>query len=151
MRPPLNKSLLSSPQLFWECGLLCSLSKCDHICGSSIRDLIWIPHLRQLWHHCCSGAGVWEQFRGKVVASAQCQRWAKYDTWQFLELRNSGFGVDDNNEPITENIYVTNTNDNVSDNAIDKKSIVAEDCGFDSVNQWRTSGGGFFLPPNRRQ
>ena len=150
VHPP-NRSLLSSPQLFWECGLLCSLSKGDHHCGRSIRGLIWIPHLRQLWQYFCSGAGAWEQFRGKVVASAQFQRWAKYDTWEFLELRKSGFVVHDYNEPITENIYVTTTDDAISDTAIDRKSIAAENCGFDGVNQWRTSGGGVFVPPNRRQ
>ena len=44
----------------------------------------------------------------------------------FLELRDSGFAVDDNNEPITEKIPVTATVDAIADTAIDRKSISAE-------------------------
>ena len=62
------------------------------------------------------------------------------------ELRNSGFAVDDENEPITENIPVSTTVDAVADTAIDRNAIASEDWGFDGVDQWRTSGGGVFSP-----
>ena len=64
----------------------------------------------------------------------------------FLELRNARFTVDDNNEPVPENIPVATTVDAVADTAIDRNTIAAEDWGFDGVYQWRTSGGGFFSP-----
>ena len=75
----------------------------------------------------------------------------KYDTWRFLELRNSGFAVDDDNEPVPENIPVATTVDAVTGTAIDRNAIAAEDWGFDGVDQWRTSGSGGFIPLNRRQ
>ena len=40
-----------------------------------------------------------------------------------LELRNPGFTVDDNNEPITENIPVATTADAVAKTAIDINAI----------------------------
>ena len=63
-----------------------------------------------------------------------------------LELRNTGFAVDDDNEPVPENIPLATTVDNVADTAIDRNTIAAEDWGFDGVDQWRTSGGGVFSP-----
>ena len=66
----------------------------------------------------------------------------------FLELRNSGFAVNDDNEPVPENIPVDTTVNTVSDTDIDRNAIAAEDWGFDGVGQWKTSGGGVFLPPN---
>ena len=60
----------------------------------------------------------------------------------------AGFAVDDNSEPVPDNIPVATTVDAVSDTAIDRKSIAVEDWVFDGVYQWRTSGGGVFLPPN---
>ena len=66
----------------------------------------------------------------------------------FLELRNSGFAVDDDNEPVPENIPVATTVDAVADTAIDRNNIDAEDWGFGGVDQWRTSVGGVSLPPN---
>ena len=68
-----------------------------------------------------------------------------------LELRNSGFAVNDDNEPVPENIPVATTADAVAGTVIDRNSIAAKDWVFDGVDQWRTSGGGVFLPPNRRQ
>ena len=65
-----------------------------------------------------------------------------------LELRNAGFAVDGDNEPVSENIPVATTVDSVADTFIDRNYIAAEDWGFDSVDQWITSGGGVFLPPN---
>ena len=62
----------------------------------------------------------------------------------FLELRNAGFAVDDDNEPVPENIPVATTVDSVTDTAIDRNAIAAEYWGFDGVDQWRTSSGGFF-------
>ena len=53
----------------------------------------------------------------------------------FLELRDSGFAVDDNNEPITEKIPVTAIVDAIAHTAIDRKSISAEGWGFDDVDQ----------------
>ena len=64
----------------------------------------------------------------------------------FLELRNSGFAVDDDNEPVSQNIPVATTVDAVADTYIDRKTIFAQDWGFDGVYQWRTSGGGVFPP-----
>ena len=64
-----------------------------------------------------------------------------------LELRNAGFAVNDENEPVPENIPVATTVDSVTDTDIDRNQIAAEDWGFYGVDQWRTSGGGFFLPP----
>ena len=58
----------------------------------------------------------------------------------FLELRNARFTVDDDNEPVPENIPVATTVDAVADTAIDRNTIAAEDWGFDGVDQWRTSG-----------
>ena len=67
----------------------------------------------------------------------------------FLELRNSGFAVDDDNEPVPENISVATTVDAVADTAIDINAISDEDWGLDGVDQWRTSGGGVFILPNK--
>ena len=66
----------------------------------------------------------------------------------FLELRNAGFAVYDNNEPVPDNIPVATTVDAVADTAVDRNAIAAEDWGFDGVDQWRTSSGGIFLPPH---
>ena len=66
----------------------------------------------------------------------------------FSEIRNSGFTVDDANEPIPENIPVATTIDSVSDTTIDKNAIADEDWGFDGVEQWITSFGRGFLTPN---
>ena len=66
----------------------------------------------------------------------------------FLELRNSELAVDDNNEPIPENIPVDTIVYTVSDTTIYRNATAAEDLGLDGVDQWRTSGGGVFLPPN---
>ena len=66
----------------------------------------------------------------------------------FLELRNSILAVDDDNEPVPENITVATTVDAVANTAIDINTIYAEDWGFGGVDQYRTSGGGVFLPPN---
>ena len=63
----------------------------------------------------------------------------------FLELRNARFTVDDNNEPVPENIPVATTVDAVADTAIDRNTIDAEDWGFDCVDQWRTSGSECFF------
>ena len=56
--------------------------------------------------------------------------------------------INDYNEPVPDNIPVATTVDDVADTAIDINDIAAEDWGFDGVDQWRTSGGGFFLPPS---
>ena len=64
----------------------------------------------------------------------------------FLELRNARFAVDDDNEPVPENIPVATNVDAVADTAIDRNTIAAEDWGFDGVDQWRTSGGECFSP-----
>ena len=66
----------------------------------------------------------------------------------FSELRNSGFSVNDENEPVPENIHVATTSNAVANTGIDRNYIAAEDWGFDGVDQWRTYGGGFFLPQN---
>ena len=64
----------------------------------------------------------------------------------FLELKNAGFAVDNDNEPVFENIPVDTTVDAVADNAIDRNAIAAEDWGFYGIYQWRTSDGGVFSP-----
>ena len=69
----------------------------------------------------------------------------------FLDLRNFGFAFDDDNEPVPENIPVDTTVDTFSDIVIDRNVIATDDWGFDAVDQWRTSGSGVFLPPNRIQ
>ena len=66
----------------------------------------------------------------------------------FSGPRNAGFAVNDNNEPVLENIHVDITVDSVADTAIDINTISSEDWRFDVVDQWITSGGGVFLPPN---
>ena len=53
----------------------------------------------------------------------------------FLDLRNAGFTVYDNNEPVTENIPVATTVDAAADTDIEIKVIVVEDWGFDGVDQ----------------
>ena len=55
----------------------------------------------------------------------------------FSDLMNSGFVVDDDNEPVTENIPVSNTVNTVTDTDIDRNAIASEDWGFDGVDQWR--------------
>ena len=60
----------------------------------------------------------------------------------FLEIRNSGFAVDDDNEPVPEKIPVATTFNAVVDTAIDRNAIAADYWGFGGVDQWRTSGGG---------
>ena len=64
----------------------------------------------------------------------------------FLELRNAGFAVNDNNETVPENIPVSTTIYSVTDTAIDRNAIAAEYWEFGGVDQWRTSGGGIFSP-----
>ena len=66
----------------------------------------------------------------------------------FLELRNSGFKVDDDNKPVPDNIPVATTSDAFIGTDIYRNTIVAEYWGFDVVYQWITSGGGVFLLPN---
>ena len=66
----------------------------------------------------------------------------------FWELRNAGFTIDDNNEPVPEKIPVAITVDAVDNTAIEKDAIDSEDWGFDGVYQWRKSGGGVFIPLN---
>ena len=66
----------------------------------------------------------------------------------FLELRNTGLAVDDDNEPVPDNIPAATTVDDVAKTSIERNAIAAEDWGFDGVYKWRTSGGGVFLPPN---
>ena len=66
----------------------------------------------------------------------------------FSELRNAGFAVDDDNESIPDNTPVATIADAVSDTAIDRNAIAAEDWVFDGVDQWRKYCGGVFLPPN---
>ena len=66
----------------------------------------------------------------------------------FLEISNSRLEVNDDNEPVPENIPVSTTVNAVSNTDIDRNTIAAEDWGFDGVDQWRTSGGAVFLPPN---
>ena len=63
-------------------------------------------------------------------------------------LRNAGFAVDDNNEPVPENMPVATTVDTVAETVIDRNTIAVEDWGFDDIDQWIKSDGGFFLPPN---
>ena len=65
----------------------------------------------------------------------------------FSELRNAGFTVEDDNETVPDNIPVASTVNAVANTSIDRNDIAAEDWGFYGVDQWRTSGGGFFLPP----
>ena len=67
---------------------------------------------------------------------------------KILELRNSGFTVDDDNELVPENIPVATTVNAVEDTAIDRNSVADEYWGFDGVDQWRTSGGRVFILPN---
>ena len=66
----------------------------------------------------------------------------------FLDLRNSRFTVDDDNELFSEKIPVSTIVDAVTVTSIDRNNIADEDWGFRGVDQWRTSGGGVFLPPN---
>ena len=66
----------------------------------------------------------------------------------FLELRSSGFAVNDDNELVPENIPVATTVDAVSNTPIYRNAISADGWGFGGVDQWRTSGGGVFLPQN---
>ena len=64
----------------------------------------------------------------------------------FLELRNAGFAVNDNNETVPKNIPVSTTIYSVTDTAIDRNAIAAKGWVFDGVDQWITSGDGVFLP-----
>ena len=64
----------------------------------------------------------------------------------FSELRNAGFALDDESEPVIENIPVATTVDTVTNTDIYRNDIAAKDFRFDSIYQWRTSGGGFFSP-----
>ena len=66
----------------------------------------------------------------------------------FLELRNAGLAVDDDNEPVPDNIPAATTVDDVAKTSIERNAIADEDWVFDGVYKWRTSGGGVFLPPN---
>ena len=66
----------------------------------------------------------------------------------FLKLRNSGFTVNEENEPAPENIPVATTVDTVSDTTIRRNTIATEDWGLGGVDKWRISGGGVFLSPN---
>ena len=66
----------------------------------------------------------------------------------FLELRNARFAVDDDNEPVHENISVATTVNAVANTTIDRNNITSYYLGVDGVALWRTSGGGVFLPPN---
>ena len=61
-----------------------------------------------------------------------------------MDLRNAGFAVYDDNEPVPENIPVATKVDAVANTTIVRNTISDEDWGFDGVDQWRTSGGGFF-------
>ena len=63
----------------------------------------------------------------------------------FSGPRNAGFAVNDNNEPVSENIHVDITVNSVADTAIDINTISSEDWRFDVVDQWITSGGGVFF------
>ena len=75
-----------------------------------------------------------------------------FSAWQnmkrdgFSELMNSGFAVDDNNEPVPQKISVAITVNAVANTTIDRNTIAAEDCVFDGVDKWITPGGGVFLP-----
>ena len=51
-----------------------------------------------------------------------------------LELRNVGFAVDEDNEPVTENIPVATTVNAVAGTVIDRNIIAAEDRVFDGVD-----------------
>ena len=84
--------------------------------------------------------------RQLLSISVSAGRNMTYD--DFSELRNAGFAVDDDNAPVPENIPVATTVDTVSNTAINRNIIAAEDWGFDGVDKWRTSGGGVFLPKN---
>ena len=53
----------------------------------------------------------------------------------FLELRNSGFVVDDDNEPVSENTLVATTVNSIANIVIGINSISAEYWGFDGVDQ----------------
>ena len=64
----------------------------------------------------------------------------------FLEIRNARFAVDNNDEPVPDNIPVANTVDAFANTAIDRNAIAAEYWEFGGVDQWRTSGGGIFSP-----
>ena len=61
-----------------------------------------------------------------------------------LSFGDCGFAANDGNEPVTENIPVANTVDAVADTSIERNTIATEDWGFNGVDQWITSGGGFF-------
>ena len=50
------------------------------------------------------------------------------------DIRNSGFAVDDDNEPIPENIPVATTVDAVTDTAIYRNAIADENWVFVGVN-----------------
>ena len=65
-----------------------------------------------------------------------------------LDLSNSGFAVDGENQPVPENIPLATTANAVANTSIDRNVISAEDWGFGGVGWWRTSGCGVFLPPN---
>ena len=66
----------------------------------------------------------------------------------FSELRDARFTVNDDNEPVPENIPVDETVDAVANTVIERKTTAAKDWGFDYVDQWRTSGGRLFLLQN---
>ena len=51
-----------------------------------------------------------------------------------LELRNAGFAVDDDNEPVPENIPLSTTVGSVSNTDIERNTIDNEDWGFDGVD-----------------
>ena len=52
----------------------------------------------------------------------------------FLELSNSGFAVDDGNEPVPENIPVATTVNAVAYTVIDRNAIDDKGWGFDGVD-----------------
>ena len=64
----------------------------------------------------------------------------------FLVLGNDVFAVNDNNEPVPENIPVATTVDAFTNTAIDRNAITAENWVFDGVDRWRTSDSGVFSP-----
>ena len=53
----------------------------------------------------------------------------------FSELRNYGFTVNVNNEPVPENIPVSTIIDSFARTSIERNAIASEDCGFDGVYQ----------------
>ena len=63
-----------------------------------------------------------------------------------MEIRNARFTVDDDNEPVPENIPVATTVNAVAYTVIDRNAIDDKGWGFDGVDSWRTSGGGVFPP-----